>query len=326
MGGIVARLSLSLVQSGYDDPRDDISNLVAAIITMSTPHAMPPVSIDHGMEKLYNDINAYWEKNVQVPVLVSICGGTADTQISSDACVLPKYSGDPDRGTFSVFTTGIHGIWTGVDHQAMVWCDQIRSRVARAVLGMHAVLHKKGKEDGRTGMEDVLRTEFLGEVPPNVLRPASPSRPLQKARAIILSPKLPFLAGHNDQSYMVECPVAETGGCTFQLLGKFRIADIGPNGMSHLEIFTKTRAGDGTQDTWAQADLDTIEILPPSAPFSAQLLNQAFPRPGEGAQADAGMTFVQLRFHGWVRVDAVEGAWAVVGMTSDLGREFRTEA
>jgi hypothetical protein len=322
MGGIVARLCLTLVQSGYDEPRDDISNLVAAIITMSTPHAMPPVSIDSTMEKIYADINAYWEQGVQVPVLVSICGGTADTQISSDACVLPQHkntshpvTGDSD--TFTVFSTGMHGIWTGVDHQAMVWCDQIRSRVARAVLGLQAVLSKRNKDDARDDMVEILRTEFLGQVPTSVLRPSSPSRTLPSTGVVTLTPQDPVVRGRSGGTHLVECSDGGDGGCTLQLLGEFSIRGIGPDGKPALDILTGDRPGGNEQDGYAPAGLDTIEILPPSVPVSSHAPLEAFPLPGEGVRADAGLTFVQLRFLKKAIIVSEPKAWAVVGMQGD---------
>jgi hypothetical protein len=334
MGGIVARLSLTLVQSGYDEPRDDIANLVAAIITMSTPHAMPPVSIDRGMETIYTDIDAYWERDVQVPVLVSICGGTADTQISSDACVLPQYkntshpfSGDSD--TFTVFSTGIHGIWTGVDHQAMVWCDQIRSRVARAVLGLQAVLSKKNKDDARGDMVEILRTEFLGQVPTSVLRPSGPSRTLPSTGVVTLTPQDPVVRGRSGGMHLVECSDAGERGCTLQLLGEFSIRGIGPDGKPALDVLTGDRPGAKQHDGYVPAGLETIEILPPSAPVSTHSPFKAFPLPGEGVRADAGLTFVQLRFHEKAIIVSDPQTWAVVGMQGDHsgkdGEVFRTD-
>jgi hypothetical protein len=334
MGGIVARLSLILVQSGYDEPRDDISNLVAAIITMSTPHAMPPVSIDRGMETIYTDIDAYWERDVQVPVLVSICGGTADTQISSDACVLPQYKdtshqADGGSDTFTVFSTGMHGIWTGVDHQAMVWCDQIRSRVARAVLGLQAVLSNKNKDDARDEMVEILRTEFLGQVPKSVLRPSGPSQTSPSTGIVTLTPQDPVVQGRSGGTHLVECSDGGDRGCTLQLLGEFSIRGIGPDEKPALEILTGNRPGAHEQDRYVPANLDTIEILPPSAPISSHSPLEAFPLPGEGVRADAGLTFVQLRFHEKAIIVGDPNSWAVVGMQGDHngkhGEIFRTD-
>jgi len=325
MGGIVARLSLTLVQSGYDVLRDDISELVAAIITMSTPHAMPPVSIDRGMEKIYSDINVYWEQDVQVPVLVSICGGTADTQISSDACVLPGYSADKRGRSFSVFTTGIHGIWTGVDHQAMVWCDQIRSRVARAVLGLHSVLSQHGKAKGEAEMVKILRTEFLGAVPSSILAPSASSPRHPEAGWTVLEPSDPLIRGRASGTFAIQCFRTGSEGCIIQMLGQYSIRGIGPEGKPSLEVYTDSQSGHTQRENYGPAILDTIQILPPSAPFSSHMDREAFPYPGEGVRADAGLTFIQARFSGIAHIRADEGSWAVVGMPGDPNGALKAE-
>lgn len=132
MGGIVARLAL-----------DDMPGLVDVIMTMSTPHSLPPVTLERDMDLIWNTLGRQ-VYNESSPLLFSICGGTADTQIASDACAIPHRSlGDTDG--FTVFTTGMPGIWTSVEHQAVVWCHQIRSRVARTLLQMTAKTERKAR-------------------------------------------------------------------------------------------------------------------------------------------------------------------------------------
>ncbi|KAL7423956.1 GPI inositol deacylase [Cryptotrichosporon argae] len=122
MGGIVARLAIKALEPGTVD----------AVVTMSTPHAVPPVTLEWGMERVYASIGA--PPSARDPLLVSICGGVSDTQVVSDHCALPAALAD--EHALAVFTTGVPGAWTGVEHQAMVWCHQIRWRVARALLDM----------------------------------------------------------------------------------------------------------------------------------------------------------------------------------------------
>jgi glycosylphosphatidylinositol deacylase len=132
MGGIVARLAL-----------EDLPNLVDVIMTMSTPHALPPVTLSRDMDTIYNQLGAQ-KYNATGPLLFSICGGTADTQIASDACVIPPNLITKNDG-FTIFTTGMPGTWTGVEHQTMVWCHQVRWRVARTLLGMTATESRQDK-------------------------------------------------------------------------------------------------------------------------------------------------------------------------------------
>lgn len=119
---------------------------------MSTPHAIPPVTFEYDMEKVYRSISLGQD---HTPLLISICGGVSDTQIVSDYCVLPSTDVTPQDG-FSVFTTGIPGVWTGIDHQAMVWCHQMRWTLARILLEMT-------KTDDRQNRLLIARQWLLGE-------------------------------------------------------------------------------------------------------------------------------------------------------------------
>ena len=139
----MARLLLASSHDGWN------ASDIEAVITMSTPHSLPPARFDQAIEKIYFDI-ATWESSdnayVHVPTL-SICGGSTDALIPSETCVLPpltgkslqKYNVHPwYRRT--VHTTALSGVWSGVGHREMVWCDQVRSRVARAALEFGAAL------------------------------------------------------------------------------------------------------------------------------------------------------------------------------------------
>lgn len=132
MGGIAARLALQ-----------ELTGLVDVILTMSTPHAIPPVTLELGMDTIWRSLGRQ-SHNHTSPLLFSICGGTADTQIASDACVIPSESLGTGNG-FTIFTTGMPGTWTSVEHQAMVWCHQVRWRVARTLLEMTALPERRDK-------------------------------------------------------------------------------------------------------------------------------------------------------------------------------------
>ncbi|CAK9786828.1 unnamed protein product [Cutaneotrichosporon oleaginosum] len=138
MGGIVARLASTMAQPTMWQPSP-----VDVILTMSTPHLQPPAPLDPEMERIYAEINSVRYSDPS-PLLISICGGTSDVQIVSDACALTNSLIGRDDG-FAVFTTGIPGVWTGVEHQAMVWCDQVRYRVARTLLDMGEAASRQGK-------------------------------------------------------------------------------------------------------------------------------------------------------------------------------------
>ncbi|WRT68914.1 uncharacterized protein IL334_005896 [Kwoniella shivajii] len=121
MGGISARLAVK---------REDVSSKVDMVLTMSTPHTIPPLTFQLEMEAIYQQI-----AKSTGPLLISVCGGVSDSEIVSDSCALSSTTITEEDG-FSVFTSNIPGVWTGVDHQAMVWCHQVRWLVARVLLSM----------------------------------------------------------------------------------------------------------------------------------------------------------------------------------------------
>ncbi|PFH55666.1 hypothetical protein XA68_17858 [Ophiocordyceps unilateralis] len=133
MGGVVARAML--IQPNYQ-PKS-----INSIITMSAPHARPPVTFDAQIVHIYDEINGYWrnayaqrwanDNPLWHVTLVSIAGGSLDTVVPSDYASLESIV--PETHGFTVFTSGIPTVWTSMDHQAILWCDQFRKVVARAL-------------------------------------------------------------------------------------------------------------------------------------------------------------------------------------------------
>lgn len=132
MGGIVARTMLTM--SNYQ------ANTINTIITLSAPHARAPVSFDADIVDTYSNINNYWRDSYSQPddqnplqhvTLVSIAGGGLDTVVPSDYSSLTSLV--PESHGFTVFTSTIPHVWTGMDHLAIMWCDQFRKAVVRAI-------------------------------------------------------------------------------------------------------------------------------------------------------------------------------------------------
>jgi pimeloyl-ACP methyl ester carboxylesterase len=133
MGGVVARTMLRTPNYQKDT--------INTIITLSAPHARPPVSFDAAMVSTYNDINTFWRKSyseldrsknpLDDVTLVSVAGGGLDTMIPSEYTSLTSLV--PDTHGFTVFTSSIPRVWTGMDHLAIMWCDQLRQALVRAI-------------------------------------------------------------------------------------------------------------------------------------------------------------------------------------------------
>jgi pimeloyl-ACP methyl ester carboxylesterase len=133
MGGVVARTMLTM--PNYQ------SNSINTIITLSAPHARPPVSFDGDIVRTYKGVNDYWRHAysqkwaIDNPLwhvtLISIAGGGLDTVVPSDYASLASLV--PETHGFTVFTSSIPNVWTGMDHLAITWCDQVRKSIVRAL-------------------------------------------------------------------------------------------------------------------------------------------------------------------------------------------------
>ena len=143
MGGIVARAAF--LHPHYQ--RHSISTL----ISIATPHAIPPVTVDKGVGTVYGAINSYWRRaygfessedvlaakeELENVVTISIGGGISDITIASEAVSLVGLVPEDDRNGFTVFTTSIPGVSTPIDHLALLWCQQLLSLVADGLLAI----------------------------------------------------------------------------------------------------------------------------------------------------------------------------------------------
>lgn len=171
MGGIVARTMLTM--PNYQP------NSINTIITLSAPHARPPVSFDGDIVRAYARINDYWRHAYAQPwasenplwhvTLISIAGGGLDTIVPSDYASISSLI--PETHGFTVFTSSIPNVWTGMDHLAITWCDQLRKNIIRAVYDVldarRAVQTQRRAERMTvfkkwflTGLEDIAEKEL----------------------------------------------------------------------------------------------------------------------------------------------------------------------
>lgn len=133
MGGIVARTML--IMPNYQ------SKSINTIVTMSAPHARSPVSFDSQLVNIYEDINSYWRHAYAQKwannnplwhvTLVSITGGGLDTVVPADYASVESIV--PDTHGFTVFTSSIPRVWSSMDHAAILWCDQFRKVITKAL-------------------------------------------------------------------------------------------------------------------------------------------------------------------------------------------------
>ncbi|KIW25327.1 uncharacterized protein PV07_08514 [Cladophialophora immunda] len=160
MGGIVARTVLATPK--YQ------ANSVNTIITMSTPHARPPVSFDADVVSLYQQVNEYWREAylqrwasnnpLWHTTLISIAGGGRDTTVPSDYTNIASLV--PESHGFTVFSSTIPGVWTSMDHLAITWADQMRKVIIRSLYDVVDV-RRAAQTKPRSERMKVFRKWFL---------------------------------------------------------------------------------------------------------------------------------------------------------------------
>ncbi|GKU02063.1 gpi inositol-deacylase [Fusarium langsethiae] len=180
MGGVVARAML--VQPNYQ------TNSINTIITMSAPHARPPVTFDGQIVQIYDEINDYWRRAYSQKwannnplwhvTLVSIAGGGLDTIVPSDYASLESLV--PPTHGFTVFSTGIPTVWTSMDHQAILWCDQFRKVITKTLYDIVDV-HRGSQTKPRAERMKTFKKRFLTGMEPTMEK----DLPLKEATTLL---------------------------------------------------------------------------------------------------------------------------------------------
>eukprot|EP00009_Paramoeba_aestuarina_P015794 CAMPEP_0201542692 /NCGR_PEP_ID=MMETSP0161_2-20130828/72176_1 /ASSEMBLY_ACC=CAM_ASM_000251 /TAXON_ID=180227 /ORGANISM="Neoparamoeba aestuarina, Strain SoJaBio B1-5/56/2" /LENGTH=367 /DNA_ID=CAMNT_0047950367 /DNA_START=335 /DNA_END=1435 /DNA_ORIENTATION=- len=144
LGGLVARLAPTL--PNY------VPNSIRNIITFASPHAESPLPFYPSMAHIYKSIDEKWSDYAATGpggflsdiLVVSVAGGYRDHLVSSEKTELKKTKrgvaegrGDRREGhvgecsqVISEVSTSVPGVWLQVDHDAMVWCNQLVSKIA----------------------------------------------------------------------------------------------------------------------------------------------------------------------------------------------------
>ncbi len=244
MGGIAARTMLTM--SNYQ------SNSVNTIITISAPHARPPVSVDAEIVRTYKQINDYWRRAYSQKwandnplwhvTLISIAGGSLDTVVPSDYSSLSSLV--PSTHGFTVFTSSIPNMWTGADHIQTTWCVQLVRPIIRSLLETIDV-HRLGQTKPRaermrifkkwylTGMEDTAEKMLPLKAPTTLLTLEDNSNSIiSKGERLVLKD---FGRTGKPKAHLIPIPVQDIPGSKrFTLLSDLPIEDHGSNG--HLEV------------------------------------------------------------------------------------------
>ncbi|KAF5321343.1 hypothetical protein D9619_000541 [Psilocybe cf. subviscida] len=285
MGGIVAT---SLLPSAN----------ISAIITMSTPHILPPARFDSRVDALYERLQTVLH-NDPTPI-VSICGGATDMMIPSESCIIPRV----DEGVFrrTVFTSALEGAWTGVGHREMVWCHQVRWRVARAALELggastttsRAAVLDKWLRDGHS-----LPPIFEPKQSLDISRVSNPQKLPPGKRLALNEPTI-------STTYLL--PIQQEDDAPQKLtvlVSHGTILSVGPHNTIPLRVSVFSCQSSDSTDCKPFSP-NTLKLIPNPARGST------FPVPHEGSDESAGVVFFESIVppeskHQWVAI-TVEGA------------------
>jgi GPI inositol-deacylase len=244
MGGIVARTMLTM--PNYQP------NSVNTILTLSAPHARPPVSFDADIVQTYRQINSYWREAYSQQwasdnplwhvTLISIAGGGLDTVVPSDYASLSSLV--PETHGFTVFTSTIPDVWTGMDHLAITWCDQLRKSVIRAVMDVVDATRSTQTRPRATRMR-TFRKRFLTGMEENAEKSLAATEPKtildmqDSANSYVTQGERLTLRrfGHHEKAKVNLLPVppqGDTEGRKFTLLSDRQI--VGPDEAGDLEV------------------------------------------------------------------------------------------
>jgi glycosylphosphatidylinositol deacylase len=244
MGGMVARTMLTM--PNYQ------SKAINTIITLSTPHAMAPLSFDGDIVRTYKGINDYWrhaysqkwanDNPLWHVTLISIAGGGLDTIVSSDYASLASLI--PETHGFTVFTASIPNCWTGTDHLSITWCDQVRKSIVRALYDVidvgrpaqtvpRAERMRAFKKWFLTGLEDIAERTLPHKEPKTLLTLKEDSAVLAQGERLALQSL--GQAAHKPKAYLLPVPPQGTiDRRKFTLLTNERLDSVGENGQ--LEV------------------------------------------------------------------------------------------
>lgn len=160
MGGVVARTMVTM--PNYQP------NSINTIVTMSAPHARPPVSVDADIVRAYKETNDYWRQAYSQKwandnplwhvTLISIAGGGLDNIIPSDYASLSSLV--PSTHGFTVFTSSIPNMWTGADHIQTTWCIQLMKATVRSIFETIDV-HRPSQTKPRAERMRIFKRWFL---------------------------------------------------------------------------------------------------------------------------------------------------------------------
>lgn len=261
------------------------SEKISTIITMSTPHTLPPARFDSRIDDIYAKVRHNLDNDTTL--ILSLCGGATDGMVLSESCILPQGSGNLYRET--IFTSALEGAWTGVGHREMVWCHQVRWRIARALLEL-------GPKKSPAARKEVLGTWLRDghNLPPTTQEHAEISSSFELSdhnSYDVIPPNLQLVRKPvGSRVYLLPTPSIANGTSPAKLsvlVGKGSIAPVSPQSRHTLQvsvyICSPTKEGSDSPRC-SSLEPTALKLLPKPIP------GEPFPRPRFDSDPSSGGT------------------------------------
>ncbi|OQS00368.1 hypothetical protein THRCLA_05979 [Thraustotheca clavata] len=137
MGGIAVRTAMTL--PNY------VLRSIHTIVTLSTPHLLPPFPLDAKMVEVYSSTNAAWKEftagcntTLCAPfgdvVVVSLAGGHRDFVIHSSVATLDQLV--PPSNGIALLTSSIPSVGASMDHLCLLWCHQLLKTITTTLVAL----------------------------------------------------------------------------------------------------------------------------------------------------------------------------------------------
>ncbi|KAH3996450.1 GPI inositol-deacylase [Parastagonospora nodorum] len=263
MGGVVARTLFTM--PNYQ------ANSINTIVTIAASHARPPVSFDGDIIRTQNAVNNYWrnayaqdsakDNPLEHVTLVSIAGGGLDNIVSSDYASIASIV--PETHGFTVFSSSIPNCWTGADHLAITWCDQVRKSIVRALYDVVDVSQAMQtlpvtnrmrffKKWFLTGLEDIAEKTLPMTTEATLLTVDVDTAILPQEEQLVL--RSLGRSSPNIKAFLLPVPPRDHGEKIFALLTNERLD--GPGEHGRLEVlFCSMSSAQSTQSYLTHLDL-----------------------------------------------------------------------
>lgn len=191
MGGFVARAAIV-----HPHLR---KSAVETVLTLSSPHQSPPLALQPSLGQYYARVNYAWRKGYEVQtsrsghylsdpllshvVVVSISGGYHDYQVRSNLQSLDGIV--PPTHGFMISSTGMKNVWLSMEHQVILWCNQLVVQVSHTLLSL--IDQETGQPIPNVQKRLAIFTKMLHSgIPPNfnwLKQPQLPHMPIADGEA-----------------------------------------------------------------------------------------------------------------------------------------------